>query len=196
MASQEFLVRFRNWLEEEYGTTDFGVEISGNTVLEELSLDDLGLQSLQEAFDIVDKIQETMTVGQVEALLTKGGGRAAAENRENSEKVPNKLPPEPQKQAEHGIVHEEKYCRFVKVFEDGTEAEVSYLLDKNAQVVDFAHTFVPESHRRDKEQWSIVIPKMAYDWAKANNFKIRQSCWYLRDMFGKMYAADYGHLYV
>jgi hypothetical protein len=196
MASQEFLVRFRNWLEEEYGTTDFGVELSGNTQLEELSLDDLGLQSLQEAFDvrIVGRIQETMTVGQVEALLTKEEGKQKV--AENREKVPNKLPPERQKQAENGIVHEEKYCRFVKGFEDGTEAEVSYVLDKNAAVVDFAHTFVPESHRRDKEQWSIVIPKMAYDWAKANNFKIRQSCWYLRDMFGKMYAADYGHLYV
>jgi predicted GNAT family acetyltransferase len=71
------------------------------------------------------------------------------------------------------ITHEEKYQQFTMALEDGEEAELAYALPEPG-VINFSHTYVPESARGEGLANQLIKEGLRY--AEANNYKVIASC--------------------
>lgn len=81
--------------------------------------------------------------------------------------------------AEFEVVHnQDKHCFTAQL--NGAEAIMEYelLLEANKQGVNFYHTFVPPACRGKGVAESLVRAGLA--WAKAQNYDIKASCWYVQ----------------
>lgn len=190
-----FLESFQQWLEEELGGSNYEIEMESS--LDDFDLDALAMLSLEERFEV--KASPHMTLRQLAgALVGKNAIPASAslnKPRVGALITPEKVlsPPEPPLKA-HGIVHDEDGLKFYFQYPDDALAEVNYRI--NGGVVDMVRTFVPEQWRGKMPFMSEDLPLAAYRWAKQKNLKIRQSCWYLRDLFGPQHSSEFGSLYV
>ncbi|WP_299754644.1 GNAT family N-acetyltransferase [uncultured Pontibacter sp.] len=70
------------------------------------------------------------------------------------------------------IIHDEEDLRFYMPF-DGNDAELTYSYTETT-ILDFEHTFVPDSHRGKGLAGKLV--KEGLEFAKSNNYKIIPSC--------------------
>ncbi|WP_276496389.1 GNAT family N-acetyltransferase [Pontibacter litorisediminis] len=71
------------------------------------------------------------------------------------------------------IIHDEDDFRFYMPFEGDEEAELTYTYTED-QIMDFDHTFVPDSQRGKGLAGKLV--KEGLEFAKSNNYKIIPSC--------------------
>ena len=193
-----FVEDFRSWLEEELGGSDY--ELSMDTRLEDLALDELALLSLKEHFDIGRDISSKWTVADVrKAAKSSSSAEEAKSTKEISQEgktcgLPARLVSKAEpKRGE--IVHDETNKRFYYAYPDRQLAEVNYQMQGN-NTVNFVRTFVPEAYRGQPPPMSQELPLAAYKWAAAKKYRISTSCWYLRDMFGPQHKSEFGHLYV
>lgn len=137
---------------------------------------------MREAGFVVPQNLSRMTVREL-----AGAQEGVAAKKQPAEEIHNRPPVD-------GIEHREQENRFVHVFNDGSEAEVSYVfLDE--KTVDFVHTFVPPQWR-GRTSMSSEIPARAFAWAASKGLQIKRSCWYLNDVIGPQLSKTYGHLYV
>lgn len=80
-----------------------------------------------------------------------------------------------------GIVHEENNNRFIGTLESGDEYYIQYNKQKN--VLDCVHTFVPPSGRGQGLAGKLVI--CAFEYCINHNYKLKPSCTYISDTFLK-----------
>jgi predicted GNAT family acetyltransferase len=79
------------------------------------------------------------------------------------------------------IVLEENKNRFVGTLESGDEYYIQYNKEKN--IIDCFHTFVPHSGRGQGLAGKLVI--FAFEYCIDNNYKLKPSCSYISDNFLK-----------
>jgi predicted GNAT family acetyltransferase len=77
------------------------------------------------------------------------------------------------------VTHQEDRGRFVVELDDGEEAYLDYQ-ERDDGTLDYAHTFVPESHRGEGLAGRIVLEALAY--ARDRGLQIVPSCPYVRHM--------------
>lgn len=80
-----------------------------------------------------------------------------------------------QENSEIAIEHQQDKQRFIIPIDD-YEAVLEYRLD--GQHIDFNRTFVPDELRGKGLAERLV--RHGLKWAKAQNFKIQASCWYVQ----------------
>ena len=76
------------------------------------------------------------------------------------------------------FVHDPEHHRFV-LQRDGYEAVLMYA--QNGKVLDFYHTYVPESLRERGIAEKMV--RAGFDYAQKNGFMVLPSCGYVREYF-------------
>lgn len=74
---------------------------------------------------------------------------------------------------DYQIIHEEKYQQFTAKLENGEEGELAYAKPQD-KVLDFTHTFVPESHRGKGLAQQLIETGLAY--ARQNGYQIIATC--------------------
>jgi predicted GNAT family acetyltransferase len=71
------------------------------------------------------------------------------------------------------VTHEDKYQQFTVALEDGEEAELAYALPEPG-VINFSHTYVPESARGKGIANQLI--KEGLHYAEEHNYKVIASC--------------------
>ncbi len=74
------------------------------------------------------------------------------------------------------VQHQSDRSRFVVLFDDGSEAELTYS-EMTDEVVAFTHTLVPEAHEGQGVGSSLVTAGLA--WAEAEGRRVRPVCSYV-----------------
>ncbi|GAB3830336.1 GNAT family N-acetyltransferase [Pontibacter rugosus] len=74
---------------------------------------------------------------------------------------------------DYTIIHEEKYQQFTAKLDNEEEAELAYATPEKG-VLNFTHTFVPESYRGKGLAQQLI--KHGLDYVREKEFKVIASC--------------------